>query len=89
VSFSNEEGEIYGNNTRIKIEPIYDGLNSPTAIEFLGPNDMLVLQRTDNRIMRIVNGQMLDEPVLDLGNTLRIQGCMCGLTIFHNDNGTS
>jgi aldose sugar dehydrogenase len=89
VSFSNEEGEIYGNDTRIKIEPIYDGLNSPTAIEFLGPNDMLVLQRTDNRIMRIVNGQMLDEPVLDLGNTLRVQGCMCGLTVLQNDNGTS
>ena len=46
VSFSSEEGEIYGNDTRIKIEPVYDGLKFPTAIAFLGPNDMLVLQRT-------------------------------------------
>ena len=44
VSFSSEEGEIYGNDTRIKIEPVYEGLKNPTAITFLGPNDMLVLQ---------------------------------------------
>jgi NHL repeat len=69
VSFSSEEGEIYGNDTRIRIEPIYDGLNRPTTIGFLGPNDMLVLQKTNNTIMRIVNGQMLDAPVLDLGNS--------------------
>ncbi|MDQ3838857.1 MAG: hypothetical protein M3297_06270, partial [Thermoproteota archaeon] len=43
VAFSSEDGEIYGNNTRIKIEPIYEGLTLPTAIAFLGPNDMLVL----------------------------------------------
>ena len=67
VAFSSEEGETYGNDTRIKIESIYDGLRFPTAIAFLAPNDMLVLQRSDNSIMRIVNGQMLDEPVLRSG----------------------
>jgi aldose sugar dehydrogenase len=89
VAFSNEVGEIYGNDTKIKIELVYDGLDFPTAIAFLGPDDMLILQRNDNRIMRIVNGQMLNEPVLDLGNTVKIQGCMCGLTILQNDNSTS
>jgi len=89
VAFSSEEGEIYGNDTRIKIEPIYDGLKRPTAIAFLGPNDMLVLQKTNNTIMRIVNGQMLDEPVLDLGNSTKIIGCMCGIAISQNDTGTS
>ena len=89
VTFSSEEGEIYGNDTRIKIEPIYDGLERPTAIAFLGPDDMLVLQKTNNTIMRIVNGQMLDEPVLDLGNSTKIIGCMCGIEISRNDTGTS
>src|SRR5919106_5925920 len=96
VSFSSEDGEIYGNGTRIKIESIYDGLKFPTAIAFLGPNDMLVLQQGDTRIMRIVNGQMLDEPVLDLGNTVKFEegrtghsGMSSGIEILHNDNGTS
>ena len=89
VAFSSEDGEIYGDNTRIKIESIYDGLTLPTAIAFLGPNDMLVLQQSNNKIMRIVNGQMLDEPVLDLGNTIRNMTCMCDIAILQNDNGTS
>ena len=89
VAFSSEEGEIYGNDTKIRIVPIYDGLRSPTAVAFLAANDMLVLQSTDNRIMRIVNGQMLDEPALDLGNSIKIRGCMCDIAILQNDNGTS
>jgi aldose sugar dehydrogenase len=89
VAFSSEAGEIYGNDTRIKIDPVYDGLKRPTAIAFLGPNDMLVLEKINNKIMRIVNGQMLDEPVLDLGNSTKIIGCMCDIVISRNDNGTS
>jgi aldose sugar dehydrogenase len=49
---------------------------------------MLVLQRQNSSIMRIVNGQMLDEPVLDLGNTVKLVGgsCMCDIAILKNDN---
>jgi glucose/arabinose dehydrogenase len=62
----------------------------PTAIGFLGPNDILVLEKQNNAVMRIVNGQMLDEPVLDLGNGTRIGGCGCDIAILQNDNnGTS
>jgi Glucose / Sorbosone dehydrogenase/NHL repeat len=90
VSFSSEDGEIYGNDTRIKITPVYEGLGFPTAIAFLGPNDMVVLRLTDTRVMRIVNGQMLDEPVLDLRDTVKIKGgCMCDIAILKNDSGTS
>jgi glucose/arabinose dehydrogenase/plastocyanin len=91
VAFSSEDGEVYGNDTRIKIESIVDGLKSPTAIAFLGPDDMVVLQRQNNSIMRIVNGQMLDEPVLDLGNSVKLTGgsCLCDIAILRNDNGTT
>jgi aldose sugar dehydrogenase len=89
VAFSSEDGQIYGNDTRIKIEPIYDGLQVPTDIAFLGPDDMLVLQKDSKTIMRIVNGQMLDEPVLDLGDTITRIGCMCSIAILQNDNSTS
>ena len=89
VAFSSEDGEIYGNNTKIKIGRVYDGLNNPTAIAFLGSNDMLVVEQFNNRIMRIVNGQMLDEPVLDLGNTIENMTCMCDIAILQNDDGTS
>jgi aldose sugar dehydrogenase len=64
---------------------IYDGLRLPTAIAFLGLNDMLVLEQDNNKVMRIVNGQMLDEPVLDLGNTITNMTCMCDIAILQND----
>jgi DNA-binding beta-propeller fold protein YncE/plastocyanin len=91
MSFSGEEGEVYGNNTRIKIETVYDGLRFPTAIAFLGPDDMLVVQKTNNSIMRIVNGQMLDEPVLDLGNNISSGAgvCLCDIALLQNGNGTT
>jgi glucose/arabinose dehydrogenase len=84
-----EDGEIYGNNTRIKIELVYENLAFPTAVGFLGPNDMLVLERQSNKVMRIVNGQMLDEPVLDLGNSTKIGSCVCDIAILHNDNNST
>ncbi|MDQ3903563.1 MAG: PQQ-dependent sugar dehydrogenase, partial [Thermoproteota archaeon] len=89
VAFSSKDGQIYGNDTSIKIQPVYAGLKFPTAIAFLGPDDILVLQKENNTIMRIVNGRMLDEPVLNLGNTVKIKGCMCDIAISHNNNGTS
>ncbi|MDQ3903790.1 MAG: PQQ-dependent sugar dehydrogenase, partial [Thermoproteota archaeon] len=90
VSFSNEDGEIYGNNTGIKLQSIYDGLKNPTAIAFLGPNDMLVLQQTNKSVIRIVNGQMLNEPALDdLGSSVKDVGCMCDIAILNYGNGTS
>jgi glucose/arabinose dehydrogenase/plastocyanin len=97
VSFSSKlEGVIYGNDTRIKIETVYpvSEFSTPigfaTAIAFLGPDDILVLNRDEEIVRRIVNGQMLDEPVLDLRNTTRVNGCMCDIAILQNDNnGTS
>jgi aldose sugar dehydrogenase len=89
VAFSSEEGEIYGDDTHVKIEPVYEGLKLPTSIAFLGPNDMLVLQKENNTITRIVNGQMFTEPVLDLGSSVEIYGCACDLAILQDDNGTS
>jgi aldose sugar dehydrogenase len=50
---------------------------------------MLVVEQFNNKIMRIVNGQMLDEPLLDLGNTIENMTCMCDIAILQNDNGTS
>jgi aldose sugar dehydrogenase len=89
ISLSSPAGQIYGNNTRIKIEPVYEGLRFPTALGFLGANDMVILQRQNNTIARIVNGQMLDEPVLDLGNSTKIGSCVCDIAILHNDNNST
>jgi aldose sugar dehydrogenase len=89
TGFSSSEGTIFSDDTNLRISIVYEGLNLPSAIAFMNSSDILVLQKENNTVMRIVNGQMLDEPVLDLGNSTKIIGCMCDIVISRNDNGTS
>ena len=55
-------------NLRIKI--VAEGLQSPTAMAFLGPNDFLVVEQNLGTIKRIVNDTILPQPLLrvNVGN---------------------
>src|SRR5687767_7863564 len=59
------EGPII-NDVNLKAEVVFEGLDSPTSIAFLGPNDILVLEKDKGTVQRIVNGKILAEPVLDV-----------------------
>src|SRR5687768_7368761 len=41
-----------------------DGLELPTSMAFLGPDDILVLEKEKGTVQRIVNGKLLPTPVL-------------------------
>jgi glucose/arabinose dehydrogenase len=59
------EGPII-NDLNLKAEVVFEGLTSPTNIAFLGPNDILVLEKDTGKVQRIVNGKILAEPLLDV-----------------------
>jgi glucose/arabinose dehydrogenase len=50
----------------MKAELVVKGLESPTSMAFLGPNDILVLEKNSGTVQRIVNGVKLREPLIDL-----------------------
>jgi glucose/arabinose dehydrogenase len=50
----------------LKIEVVYSGLEVPTNMAFLGPNDILVLEKDKGTLQRIINGVKLGQPLLDL-----------------------
>ena len=50
----------------LKAELVVKGLESPTSMAFLGPNDILVLEKNSGTVQRIVNGVKLSEPLIDL-----------------------
>src|SRR5919198_449371 len=55
------------NDPNLKVEQIINtGLDSTTGMAFLGPNDILVLEKDTGIVHRIVNGKMLPEPLLDV-----------------------
>lgn len=54
-------------HSKFKVEPIIDlGFEFPTSMAFVAPNDILVLERNQGIVKRIVNGTMLEKPLLDI-----------------------
>ncbi|MGB0028780.1 MAG: PQQ-dependent sugar dehydrogenase [Nitrososphaeraceae archaeon] len=57
------------NDANLKVEKVFSGeLNVPTSMAFLGPNDILVLEKNKGTVDRILNGKLMPEPVLQISN---------------------
>src|SRR5687768_3720642 len=52
-------GEPTVRDPNLKIETVTKGLMLPTTMAFVGPDDILVLEKNKGTVQRIVNGQML------------------------------
>ena len=50
----------------LKAEVISGGLRYPTSMTFLGPNDILVTEKDAGTVRRVVNGTLLQQPLLDV-----------------------
>jgi aldose sugar dehydrogenase len=59
------EGPII-NDSNLKAEVVFEGLESPTSIAFLSPNDILALEKDKGTVQRIINGKILAEPLLEV-----------------------
>ena len=49
----------------LEVRTVVAGLNQPTTMAFLGPTDILVLEKATGKVQRVVNG-MIQSTVLDL-----------------------
>jgi aldose sugar dehydrogenase len=56
----------YSEELRLESEVVFFGLEFPTAMAFLGSEDILVLEQGKGTVQRILHGQIMDEPVLDV-----------------------
>ena len=65
-----------------------DVLEFPTSMAFLGPNDILVLEKEKGTVQRIVNGKLLPTPVLTVDVATEVERCMCGIAVSKSDSGT-
>jgi glucose/arabinose dehydrogenase len=70
------------------VELVSDGLELPTSMAFLGPEDILVLEKEKGTVQRIVNGKMLLTPVLTVDVATEVERCMCGIAVSKSDSGT-
>ncbi len=83
------EGEILPrvNDSRLTVERVYTGLNESTNMAFLDTNDLLVLEGQSGKVQRIVNGQMLDKPLIDMNSYY--QDGLLGIATSREANGST
>jgi glucose/arabinose dehydrogenase len=65
LALSSPKGPII-NDPQFKAEIVFKGLRYSTSMVFLGPNDILVAEKDSGTVRRIVNGAMLQQPLLDV-----------------------
>lgn len=70
----------------LKIEKVFEGLKLPTSMAFLGQNDILVLEKDNGTVRRIVNGHILEEPLLDVNVANQWERGMLGMAISKSED---
>lgn len=83
-----EEGKPTLFDSNLKIATIADGLSTPTTMAFVGPGDILVLEKDTGMVKRIVNGEVLAKPVLDVNVANSVERCMCGIAVSKDSSTT-
>jgi glucose/arabinose dehydrogenase len=75
------------NDPNLGVQLVFEGLELPTSMAFLGPDDILVLEKDKGTVQRIVNGEMLPEPLLDVNVANKSERGMLGIAVTKNETG--
>ena len=74
-------------NKDIALEPIFKGVDLPTSMAFLGPDDILILEKNKGTVKRFVNGSLINEPLLDVNVATRGERGMLGIAVAKDFQG--
>ncbi|HZA71163.1 MAG TPA: PQQ-dependent sugar dehydrogenase, partial [Nitrososphaeraceae archaeon] len=75
------------NDPNLKTEVVVNGLELPTGMAFLGPNDILVLEKNKGTVQRIIDGKILPEPLLDVNVANKSERGLLGIAVSKHENG--
>jgi aldose sugar dehydrogenase len=75
------------NDPNLRVEEVFEGLELPTSMAFLGENDILVTEKDSGTVQRIVDGEMQEEPVIDVEVANNDERGLLGIDIS-DTNGT-
>jgi aldose sugar dehydrogenase len=91
VDGSSDESIILS-DPKLKIELVTSGLDFPTTMAFLGPDDFLILEKAGT-VKRVTNGVILDKPLLQVDVSVKDERGLLGIAISEkknlDGNGTS
>jgi aldose sugar dehydrogenase len=70
----------------LKADVIINGLELPTGIDFIDEDDFLVIERFKGTVMRVSDGQLMKEPLLDLNVAWFGERGLLGIAISKNED---
>jgi glucose/arabinose dehydrogenase len=71
----------------LKVELVAEGSQPSTSMAFLGPNDILVLEKETGTVQRITDGKVLPQPLLQVPVSPTNERGMLGIAISKHNNG--
>jgi aldose sugar dehydrogenase len=95
LSFASAEFIYYSaaepitNDHNLKAEIVYKGIDFPTSMAFLNSDDILVLEKNNGIVRRIINGMSLSEPLLDVNVANANERGLLGIAVAKNDDNTT
>ena len=84
-TFSSNEPTV--SDPVLKVEKVLDGLSFPTGMAFLGPDDILIIEKNNGTVHRVSNGVMSKEPLIDVNVANQVERGLLGIAIEKNKNG--
>ncbi len=77
------------NDPRLRADVVFSGLNFPTSMTFLGPDDILVLEKNNGTVKRIVDGRLLPDSLLRVEVSTVSERGMLGIATERQANNGS
>jgi glucose/arabinose dehydrogenase len=75
-------------DSHLKVEQVAQGLALPTTMAFLAPDDFIVLEKDKGTVVRVTNGIISGQPLLDVNVANSVERGMCGITVSKNGSTT-
>ena len=76
-------------DTNLKISTVASGISNPTSMAFLGPNDILVLEKNTGMVKRVKNGVLLPGSLLDLSVATDSERGLLGIDVTNVGTSTT
>ncbi|MDQ3967203.1 MAG: PQQ-dependent sugar dehydrogenase [Thermoproteota archaeon] len=73
------------NDPNLRIETVFRGLEFPTAMAFLGEDDILVTEKDSGQVQRIINGELQEEPAIDVPVANNNMRGLLGIAVSHSN----
>jgi len=77
------------NDENLQITQLIDELKFPTGIDFLGENDILIIEKNTGQVKRVLDGEIMNETVLDVNVASESERGLLGIAILNTKDLTN